>query len=522
MTGAPSPAHRGQAPVPQWALPTFAAMIGAFMVLLDSTIVNVAIPHMMNVFHTTTSGIEWVSTAYLLALGVVTPLSGWLGDYLGYKRLYLVALALFTLASGLCAFSGSLEALIGFRILQALGGGLIMPMVMAMVMQMVPRERLGTAMGIFGMAMLLAPAIGPTLGGYLVEYVDWRWIFTINLPIGVAAFLLAQAVLPPFDDEEAGRFDWPGALLVAPGLFALLLALSKGQEWGWGSERTVFLFYAAFVLLALFVWRELTTPEPLLDLRLFRYPSFALGTLVLFVLTIGLFGALFYLPIFLQNVRGLGAFQAGLLLLPPALVTGAVMPIAGQLYDRFGPRFVVPVGILLLAWSTFLFRHLTLYTPLSTIVLWSMVRSLGLGLSMMPVQSAMLAEVPPLEASRASAISNIVNRVAGSFGIAILTVLFTDRLTLHENLLRGEISALDPFQLQAFQRLLYALQAQGLSPVAAQAAAAALLGGKLQALAFTKALNDAFVFMAFALLLGLVPALFLRKGQGRPRSLSME
>lgn len=514
--------HKGQAPVERWGLPVFAAMIGAFMGLLDSTIVNVAIPHMITVFHTTASGIEWVSTVYLLTLGVVTPLAGWLGDYLGYKRLYLIALSVFTVASGLCAFASSLEAMIAFRALQALGGGLIMPMVMAMILQMVPRERMGSAMGIFGMALLLAPAIGPSLGGYLVEYVDWRWIFTINLPIGVLGFLLAQATLPPFDDEEAGRFDFVGALLVAPGLFALLLALSKGQDWGWGSERTVLLLYAALVLLGLFVWHELTTPEPLLDLRLFRYPSFTLGTITLFVMTIGMFGALFYLPIFLQNVRGLGAFRAGLLLLPPALVTGAVMPIAGRIYDRFGPRLLVPLGILLLAFSTFLFHRITVYTPLATIVLWNMVRSLGMGLAMMPVQSAMLAEVPPLEASRASAINNIVNRVAGSFGIAILTILFNDRLHHHLALIQGDISALDPVRAQAFQNLLQALTAQGLSPLAAQAALGALLGGRVQTLAFTKALEDAFVFLAFSLLLALVPAFFLRKGGGRPRGVPLD
>lgn len=519
MTQAIPQTGRGQA---AWLLPALVAMVGAFMVFLDSTIVNVAIPHMMAVFHTTPSGIEWVSTVYLLTLGVVTPLSGWLGDYLGYRRLYMGALALFTLASGLCALAGTLETLIAFRALQAVGGGLVMPMVMAMIMQMVPRDRLGTAMGIFGMALILAPAIGPTLGGYLVEYVDWRWIFTINLPVGVVGLLLAQAVLPPFNQQAAGRFDWVGALLVAPGLFALLLALSKGQDWGWGAERTVLLFYLALVLLLAFAWHELRTPEPLLDLRLFRYPSFALGTVVLFVLTVGMFGALFYLPIFLQSVRGLGAFQAGLLLLPPALATGVVMPIAGRLYDRFGPRLLVPVGVLLMAWATFLFHQLTLYTALSTIVLWNVVRSVGMGLAMMPVQSAMLAQVPPAEASRASAISNIVNRVAGSFGIALLTVLFNDRLDLHQTLFRENLSALNPFQVQAYQGMLQALQAQGLSPAAAQAALGTLMGGQVQALAFTKALEDGFVFLAFTLVLGLVPALFLRKGQGRPQGVPLE
>jgi EmrB/QacA subfamily drug resistance transporter len=522
VTLAPQTSTTHSHTVRSWVIPTFVAMIGAFMSILDTTIVNVAIPKMLVVFGTTPSGIEWVSTIYTLALGVVTPLAGWLGDYLGYRRLYIAALAVFTLGSGLCAVAGSLGSLIAFRVLQAVGGGLIMPMVMAMVMQMVPRERFGTAMGIFGMALLLAPAIGPTVGGYLVQYVDWRWVFTINVPIGILGIFLARLVLPAFDDEEAGSFDWWGAAFVAISLFSLLLALSEGQSWGWGSESIVYLFYIAAVFMGLFIWRELTTPEPLLDLRLFRYPSFTLGNLVLFIMTIGMFGALFYLPIFLQDIRGLGAFQAGLTLLPPALVTMVTMPVAGFLYDKLGPRLIVPLGILFLALSTFLFRNLSVETALSTIILWNSIRSFGMGLSMMPIQSAVLSEVPSAEASRASSITNIVSRLAGSFGIALLTIIFTNNQALQTSTLRTALSSTDPVRVQGMAQLQAALMHQGMSPLQAQAVAGALIQGQLSTLAFTHALNNVFVILSFSVLLGLIPAFFLKKGSVRRGGLAVE
>ena len=313
--------HAGQSGY-HWLGPVLVALIGAFMAILDSSIVNVAIPTMMNVFNANPSSIQWVSTIYLLALGVVTPLSGWLGDRLGYKRLYILSMAAFVGGSLLCSLAWDLNSLIIARVIQAIGGGMIMPTTMAMIYRMVPRDKIGAGMGIFGIALLVAPAIGPTLGGYLVEYVEWRWIFTINLPIGVIGMFLAYFLLPEFQSKHPGKLDIAGALTSATTLFCLLLALSKGADWGWGDERTVMLFLVSFFTIVLFIYLELTAENPLLDLRAFKYASFTFANLTIVVSTIGMFAGLFFLPLFLQNIRGIGAMETGLLMLPGALVSG--------------------------------------------------------------------------------------------------------------------------------------------------------------------------------------------------------
>lgn len=275
-----------------WLGAVFVLLIGGFMTFLDTSIVNVAIASIMNVFAATTATIQWVSTIYMLTLGVVAPLSGWLGDKVGYKRLYIAAMAIFVFGSFLCALSWNINVLIFARAVQAIGGGLIAPTMMTMIFRLVPRDRLGSGMGVFMIAMLVAPAIGPTLGGYLVDRVSWRWIFTVNLPIGALGLILAASVLPEFTSRDPGKLDVPGALTAAAGLFCLLFAVSKSSEWGWGDEKTVLLLAGSFFSLALFAAIELTTDKPLLDLRVFKYATFTMANLMIVVISISMFTAL--------------------------------------------------------------------------------------------------------------------------------------------------------------------------------------------------------------------------------------
>lgn len=378
-SASPAAGNKGQG---SWVIPVLVALIGAFMSILDASIVNVAIPTIMRVFNTDTGTVEWVVTIYSLALGVVVPLSGWLGDKLGFKRVYVLALVLFTFGSLLCTLSWDVDSLIAARVVQAVGGGLIMPTTMAMVYRMVPRDRIGSAMGVLGIALFVAPAIGPTLGGYLVEHVDWRWIFTINLPVGALGVFLSVLLLPNFPPGKAGKLDIGGAVTAAVGLFTLLLALSKGADWGWTSEATILLFYASAVSLGLFVYLELTCESPLLELRVFRYPAFALANIIVVVTTIGLFAGIFYVPLFLQTVRGLGAMETGLLLMPGALASGLMMPVTGRLYDRIGPRPMAVTGTIALTVTTYLFHFLDIVTPDRVIITWLVMRSLSMSLAL--------------------------------------------------------------------------------------------------------------------------------------------
>ncbi len=493
-----------------WLAPILVALIGAFMSILDTSIVNIAIPTIMGVFNAGTTDAQWVVTAYLLALGVVVPLSGWLGDRFGFKRLYIFSMAIFVLGSLLCTMSWSLTSLITARVIQALGGGLLMPTTMSMVFRMVPRDKFGAAMGIFGLSLLVAPAIGPTLGGYLVEYVDWRWIFTINLPIGVVGILLSIAILPDFGTKKVGRLDIGGALTAAGGLFALLLALSKGSDWGWHSEGVIILFYLSFALLALFAYIELTSKDPLLDLRVFKYPAFTFANLTIVITTIGMYAGLFYIPLFLQTIRGLGALQTGLLMMPGALASAVTMPIVGRLYDKIGPRVLVIFGLMLLALLTFDFHYINLQTSWGTITLWVVLRGLVMAFANMPAQTSALADIPEELIGRASAMTNIITRVSSSFGIAILTTILTHRTAVHSAQMHNSLTAWNPEVLSFFSRFAHAT---GETINQSRTAAIAYLQGLVAKQAFVRGIDDVFLIAAGLTVFGIIPALFLKRAE---------
>jgi EmrB/QacA subfamily drug resistance transporter len=408
-----------------WLLPLAVLVVGMFMSTLDTSIVNVAIPTIQNQFGGTTDQVQWISTAYTLTLGVVVPLSGWLGDRFGLGSVYTLSLLGFTVGSALCGLAWSLDVLIGFRILQAIGGGVLPVVAMAMLYRVVPRERLGTAMGIYGLGVIFGPAIGPTLGGYLVEYVDWRLIFYINVPVGILGAIASVVVLPKFPRKPGQTFDFAGFVTVAAGLFALLLAFSEGQSWGWTSYAIMMLFVGGLLSLAAFVVIELEVAEPMLDVRIFKYWPFTNSLLVGTVVMVGLYGVVFYVPLFLQEGQGLGAFQAGLTLLPASLVMGALMPISGRIYDRFGARWPGAIGLLIVAYASYLMHGMQIDTPKEQMTLWMAIRNLGLGLGMMPIMTSGLAVIPTEKTSRASAVNNIARQVASALGLAVLTSLVT-------------------------------------------------------------------------------------------------
>jgi len=490
-----------------WVAPVLVALIGAFMSILDTSIVNVAIPTMMNVFNVGTNEIQWVSTIYLLALGVVVPFSAWLGDRLGFKRLYIYALGAFTVGSLLCTMAWDLNSLIVARVIQAVGGGMIMPTTMAMIFRMVPRHQFGMAMGIFGIALLVAPAIGPTLGGYLVEYVNWRWIFTINLPVGVIGILLSLFVLPEFKSAHPGRLDWAGGLTSAGGLFCLLLAFTKGSDWGWSAEPTILLFALSFFCLVLFVYIELTSDNPLLSLQVFRYRSFTLANLMVVVVSIVMFSGLFFLPLFLQSFRGLGAMETGILMMPGALVSGLMMPLTGRLFDRVGPRPLALAGIILLGFISWLFHYLNLATATGTIVVWTIVRGLVMPLANMPAQTAAMVDIPTELIGRASAMTNIIQRVASSFGIAVLTSVLTTRQALHSQWLAWTVTASSPAAMSALNHA-GAVMGGG---ARGRGLALAFLQGQALKTGFVNGIDDVFLITAAITAIAIVPAFFLKR-----------
>ncbi len=398
-----------------------------FMSVLDVSIVNVAIPSMQKDFGVTTDQIQWVSTAYSLALGVIVPASAWLGERLGLGRAYVVSLVAFGLGSALCGLAWDINSMIVFRILQAIPGGIIPVVALSMVYRLVPRERIGAAMGLYGLGIVFAPAVGPTLGGYLVEYVNWRLIFFINVPIGVLGAIAALVWLPLPKGSRGKRFDVLGFASVATGLFSLLLALSEGESWGWTSYPILILITVGVLCLALFVVIELEVDEPMLNVRVFRYWPFTNSLILIAVLSVGLFGVLFFIPLFLQQTQGLGAFDTGLLLLPQALVMGVLMPVAGRIYDRFGPRWPAVIGLTILAIGTWMLRDLSVDSSWSELRWILMFRAVGMGLAMMPIMTGGISAVPPDQVSGASAFNNVTQRTAAAMGLAALTALLSSR-----------------------------------------------------------------------------------------------
>jgi DHA2 family multidrug resistance protein len=426
-------------------------MMGTFMSILDSSIVNVALPHMMSAFGVNRDKIEWISTAYMLSLAVSMTLVGWLVKRFGHKALYLTSLTIFTLGSATCAFAWSYHAMIGSRIIQAIGGGAIQPVGMAIVSELFePKER-GKALGIWGTGVMIGPAIGPTLGGYLSDWFNWRSIFSVNLPFGVIT-LLAGLLIMKHDkpsSDNAAPFDFMGFLFLSMALIGGLIAFADGQDKGWDSRYILTCFAFAFVGLVMFIAIELSVPHPLFDLRLFRFRNFSLGMGLTIFRAVGLFGGVFLLPIFLQNLAGYTTIQTGLLMMPGAIVIGIMMPIGGHLADRYGPRGLVTLGVVITGLSLLLYGRLDPSMTKTMIIVPQMIRGIGLALMMAPLITASINAVPQHQIASASSLLNISQAVGGAFGIALLNTCVTNLIHVHTVRL-GEMTGLQP---ELFMRL---------------------------------------------------------------------
>lgn len=407
-------------------------MLGTFMAVLDSSIVNVALPHMMAAFGVDREQIEWVATGFMMASAVVMPLMGWLATRISYKALYLGSLLVFTAGSAACAFAWSYDSLIAARVVQALGGGAIQPIGMAIVAELFePRER-GRALGLWGMGIMAGPAIGPTLGGYLTDTFSWRTIFSVNLPVGALTLAAGLLVMRPLRARGPRRaFDVFGFAFLSMALVATLTALSNGEIKGWQSGYIHVCEAVAAVGAVMFVALELAIREPLLDLRLFLVRNYHLSILLAVFRAVGLFGSVFLFPIFLQNLMGYTPVQAGLWMLPNAVAVGAMMPLAGRLADRYRPSWLTAVGCVLVGGSLIAFGYLDPLSDWRMLVLPQFGRGIGLALMMAPIMAAALNAVPPAEVPMASSFLNVFQNVGGALGIAVLNTFVTDSIQRH-------------------------------------------------------------------------------------------
>jgi EmrB/QacA subfamily drug resistance transporter len=405
-------------------------VLGAVMSILDTTVVNVAINTLARDFGTSLATIQWVATGYTLALATVIPLTGWAADRFGTKRLYITSIVLFvggSLASGL---AWSAESLIGFRVLQGLGGGMLMPAGMTILTQAAGPHRVGRVMAIIGVPMMLGPILGPVLGGWLVDDFSWRWIFFINLPVGVAAFIMASRVLPRDVPDASHRLDWLGLALLSPGLAAVIYGLAQTSgAGGFGSAKVLVPALFGVVALALFARHALRTSHALIDLRLFANRVFSASSATLILMIIAVFGGMLLLPLYLQVVRGESALDTGLLLIPQGVGAMIAMPLAGQLTDRTGVGRIVPFGLLVVGLSFLGLTQLAADTSYWLLGADLFLMGLGMGFTMMPTFSGAMQTLRRSDVSRASTTLNIEQQVGASIGTAVLSVLLAHELT---------------------------------------------------------------------------------------------
>ncbi|MGH2907000.1 MAG: DHA2 family efflux MFS transporter permease subunit [Solirubrobacterales bacterium] len=405
-------------------------VLGIIMSILDTTIVNVAIDTLSRDFHTSLSTISWVSTGYLLALASVIPLTGWAADRFGTKRLFMLSILLFLVGSALAGAAWSAGSLIAFRVLQGIGGGMIMPAGMTILTQAAGPQRVGRMMGVIGVPMLLAPIVGPILGGWLVDDVSWRWIFYVNIPIGMVALTLAQRFLDRDEPKPSEKLDWRGLALLSPGVALFVYGLAEtGPVGGFNSWKVIAPMVAGALLVGAFIAHALRDAQPLLDVRLFKQKIMAAASLTTFTLAAAFFGAMLLMPLYYQVVRGESALQAGLLIAPQGLGAAVMMPIAGKITDRFGAGRIVPFGLVAIAAGMLSLTQIAADTSYTQLAITLFVLGLGMGATMMPAMSAAFSTMTRAAVPRATSALNVVQRVGGSIGVALLSVVLTHQLT---------------------------------------------------------------------------------------------
>ena len=402
-----------------WTLAAVA--FGLFMIMLDNTIVNVALPSIQRSLHMSISSLEWIVTAYALTFAALLITGGKLGDLYGRKRMFIAGLVVFTLASLACGLAPSAGFLIGARAVQGVGAALMNPATLSIITATFPPKERGQAIGIWAGVSALALAIGPLIGGLIVDNINWHWIFYVNVPVGVVGIIVSRWVIAESrDTSHEQSIDLPGLLTSGGSLLALSYALIEGNKHGWGSPEIIGLFVGAAVLLAVFIWLELRQRLPMLDLALFKIGSFAGANIVAMLVSLGMFGVFFFISLYVQNVLGYSPTKAGAIFLPMTILIILIAPIAGKLSDRVGSRWLMGAGMAILGVSLLLYQRIGLHTGFWSLLPQLVLGGVGMALTMSPMTSAAMGSVPVDKAGVGSGVLNSFRQVGGSLGIALM------------------------------------------------------------------------------------------------------
>ena len=485
--------------------------MATFMEVLDTSIANVALPHIAGNLGVTPDEATWVLTSYLVANAIILPISAWLSEMIGRKRFYMLCVALFTCSSFLCGFAPNLAMLVFFRVLQGLGGGGLQPSEQAILADTFPPKKRGMAFAVYGFAVVAAPAIGPTLGGYITDNMSWRWIFYINIPIGILSLILtSRLVHDPPQFQAAARhhrrkglnIDYIGLGLIALGLGSLQIVLDKGQRLDWfGSNLIVWLsIVAAVAIVAAIIW-ETNVEHPIMDLALFKERNFAIASVILFMIGLVLFSSTVLLPLMLQTLFGYTALQAGLVLSPGAVMIMIAMPIVGFLLGKVEPRWLIIFSLIVCSFGLFLMSGFTTQTSIRTFIFYRCIQAGAIGFLFVPVNTAMYAYIPPGKNNNASALVNLARNIGGSVGISLVTTFLDRREQFHQQRLAEHVTAYS----HPYHHVMNLL-----APIFGPHRAAGLIYARLQQQAGMLSYVDCYYVLAFAFA-SMIPLVFLLK-----------
>jgi MFS transporter, DHA2 family, multidrug resistance protein len=496
-----------------WLLAT--VMLGTFMAVLDATIVNVGLPKIMASFGVGLDKIEWVITAYMLAMAVMLPTSGWMADKFGYKRMYIYGLALFTFGSFLCGSSNDENMLIISRVIQGMGAGVIQPLGMAIITREFPPHQRGIAIGFWSIAAAASVSFGPLIGGYLIDNFNWQLIFDVNIPIGILAILATIIIQQEYKNPRIRSFDFVGFISVTLFLPLTLYALSEGNaatnSAGWHAPYILICFAIAIISLAIFITTELTVKEPLIDLRLLADYNFGFSILILLIFSMGMFGSTFLLPIYLQNSLGYTAVQAGSVFLPVGIIQGLIAPVAGRASDKLNPKIPIIIGVILLALSFYLNSFLSFLTEHNYIMLTLYIRGFAMGLIFTPLSTVMLLQIPREKMAQASGLSNSIRQLGGSLGVALLATLLTSRVNYHSQMYNQSINSRSAVYNSVSTNLTnQIMHTAGSSRIDAVKESQIAIVSNLSKQAYIQGIDDDFLIAAFITVIGGLPVVLLR------------
>ena len=498
----------------------FAVTLASLLQVIDSSIVNVALPDMMGNLGASLDEIAWVSTGYILASVIIIPLTGWLGSYFGRKRYFVVSVLVFTASSFMCGAAHSLGALIFWRVIQGIGGGALMTTSQVVLLEAFPVEEAGMAMALFGLGVMVGPTIGPTLGGWITDNYNWPWIFYINVPLGLmAAFMIAEYVHDSPHQRRAPTVDYAGIALLIVSVSSLQYLLEHGEREGWFDSRLIVVLALMSVVAGVtLVWRELTTDHPVIDFRVLRHRQVWVGTILGIVMGMGLFASVFTLPVFLQGNLRMTAEQTGIVLLPGAAATAVSMFVSGRLNARFDPRALVATGALRFVAAMWQLSLITADSARADFFWPLILRGLGLGLMFVPLTTITLAELSRAELPQATGLFNFFRQLGGSLGIAGIATLLAHNTALFKATLAEHVTITDPLTLNRVAMLARAFQSRGADATTAHQRALAVIDREIAGQASVIAYSHTYVVAAL-LVLSLIPLLTLvrqTRGAAKP------